>query len=466
VRPADSLPLRVRLTIWYVGVLAAMLLLFVAGTSFVLYFQLFHQLTRFAVQDVETVEGLLSFQPDGRLTLNEDYHNHAQSRYVLERLLEVITPEGGVIYKNERLGGNFLDKAPFTGEGVNGYSERSSRLQDGQRIVLVSRRHNLQGRSVIIRLGYEQAAIWSRIQEFLTASGTALPVLLGLAGFFGYQLSRRSLSPLQDMANRAERITAERLNERLPIANPNDELGHLATSFNTLLNRLEQSFDRLRRFTADASHELRTPLAAIRSVGEVGLQNSRTASGYQETIGSMLEEVTRLTNLVEALLTVSRADEGRIELSVSQFSPLDLTREVVGLVGVLAEERHQKVSVSGEESVRVRGDRLLLRQALINVLQNAVKYSPDGGKVSVVVGSAASGRATVTVSDSGPGIPLEHRSKVFDRFYRVDQARTRQTGGAGLGLAIADWAVQAQGGQIRVEDSDHGAKFVIELPVE
>jgi len=466
VQPFGSLPLRVRLTIWYVEVLAAMLILFIAGTSFVLYFQLFHQLTRFAVQDVETVEGLLSFQPDGRLTLNEDYHNHAQSRYVLERLLEVITPEGRVIYKNERLGSNLLDSAPFAGEGVNGYSERSSRLQNGQRVVLVSRRHNLEGRPIIIRLGYDQAAIWSRIQEFLTASVTALPVLLGLAAFFGYQLARRSLLPLQDMANRAEHITAERLDQRLPIANPNDELGQLAASFNTVLNRLEQSFHQLRRFTSDASHELRTPLAAIRSVGEVGLQNSRTASEYQDTIGSMLEEVTRLTKLVEALLTFSRADEGRVELAVSQFSPLDLTREVVGLVEVLADERHQEVLVSGEESVRVCGDRLLLRQALINVLQNAVKYSPDGGKIWVVVGTAVSGRATVTVSDSGPGIPLEHRSKIFDRFYRIDEARTRETGGAGLGLSIANWAVQAQGGEIRVEDSDHGATFLIELPIK
>ena len=126
MQPVGSLPLRIRLTIWHVAVLAVMLLLFIAGTSFVLYFQLLHQLTRFAVQDVETVEGLLSFRSDGQLKLDEDYHNHAESRYVLERLLEVITPGGQVIYKNERLGNHHLDGAPFAGEGVNGYSERSS----------------------------------------------------------------------------------------------------------------------------------------------------------------------------------------------------------------------------------------------------------------------------------------------------------------------------------------------------
>jgi heavy metal sensor kinase len=447
-----------------VGILAGMLVVSVAGTSFVLYLQLTSQLTKFAVQDVETVEGLLSFQPDGHLTLSEDYHNHPQSRYVLERLLEVLSPDGRVIYRNGRLGNMSLGGAPFPAEGVNGYSERSARLQNGMRVALVSRRHMLQGQPLIIRLAYDKATIWTRIEEFLTASATALPVLLSMAGFFGYQLARRSLAPLELMAKRAEQITAERLDQRLPVGNRNDELGHLAAVFNIMLDRLQQAFDQLRRFTADASHELRTPLAAIRSVGEVGLQNSRSIADYRDTIGSMLEEVSRLTNLVEALLTVSRADAGQMKIAAASFSPLEVTKEVVGLVEILVEERHQTVSVSGEDSIRVLGDRLLLRHALINLLQNAVKYSPEGGNISVVVASGLSNRATVTISDSGPGIPVEHRARIFDRFYRVDDARTRETGGVGLGLAIANWAVQAQGGRIRVEDSREGATFSIELP--
>jgi signal transduction histidine kinase len=182
-----------------------------------------------------------------------------------------------------------------------------------------------------------------------------------------------------------------------------------------------------------------------------------------DTIGSMLEEVTRLTKLVENLLTISRADAGQIQLNFTTFSPLELAREVIALVEILAEERAQKLRVSGDENLRVRGDRSLLRQAIINVLHNAVKYSPVDGTVFISVDPLPPDRVIIKISDSGPGLPLEHRAKIFDRFYRIDAGRARDTGGTGLGLAIANWAVTAQGGQIRAENSGEGAIFTLEL---
>lgn len=462
------LPVRTRLTVWYTLVLAAVLLLFIAGTSVVLYWQLDRQLSHFAVQDIETVEGLLFFAPDGRLQLREDYHNHPDSRRLLERLLEILSPDGSVMYRNERLGQEALGKAPFPGEGVDTFSERTFRLRDGSRISLVSRYYTLRGRPMIIRLGYRQDAIWSRIREFLTASLTLLPLLLAIAAVLGSQLARRVLYPLEEMALRAEQITAERLDQRLPVMNPADELGHLAGVINTVLDRLEQSFEQLRRFTSDASHELRTPLAAIRSVGEVALQNSHLPDDSKDTIGSMLEEVTRLTSLVDSLLTISRADAGEIKLNLTAFSLNELVKEVAGVIAILAEERQQQLIVSGdEEDVMVHGDALLLRQAVMNVLHNAVKYSPHGGSITVWTGvSRERGtRAVIRIADSGPGIAPEHRARVFDRFYRVDAGRTREAGGAGLGLSIADWAVRVQGGQIRIEESAEGAVFLIAIPV-
>ncbi|MGA8598205.1 MAG: heavy metal sensor histidine kinase [Bryobacteraceae bacterium] len=459
-----SLPVRARLTLWYMVVLGAVVLMYLAGTCFVLYWQLSHQLSRFAIQDVETVEGLLYFTPEGRLNLNQDYHNHPQSRQVLERLVEVRSPDGAVLYRNERLGGRSLGGALLPNEGVNGYSERSARLSDGMRVALVSRRHSIGGRPVIIRLAYDQQAIWSRIEELLTASFVALPLILALAGFAGYHLARRSLAPLEEIASRAEQITAENLHQRLPVENPEDEVGHLARVFNSVLGRLEESFERLQRFTSDASHELRTPLAAIRSVGEVGLQKSKSPMDYQDTIGSMLEEVNRLTRLVENLLAISRADSGQLQLGFAALSPLQVVKEVATVLDVLVEEKGLELALSGDERVAVRGDRLLFRQAVTNVLHNAVKYTPAGGRISVQV-LERSGFGVIRISDTGPGIPREHRTKVFDRFYRLDAARARDTGGAGLGLSIAKWAVEVQGGEIGVEDEGVGATFCIRLPV-
>jgi heavy metal sensor kinase len=446
-------------------VLAARLLLSAAGTAFVLYWQLQHQLSRFAIQDVETVEGLLYFTPDGRLNLNENYHNHPQSREVLERLVEVRSPDGAVLFRNARLRGRELGGRLLPNEGIGGYSQRFFRLADGTQVVMVSRRHVLSGRTIIIRLGYDEDSITSRISDSLMAALFALPFLLGLAGFAGYHLARKSLTPLEQIASRAEQITAQNLNERLPVVNPADEVGHLARVFNGVLARLEGSFERVQRFTSDASHELRTPLAAIRSVGEVGLQNSQSPADYQDTIGSLLEEVSRLTRLVDNLLAISRADAGQVQLGLASLRPLEIVREAAEMLEVLVEEKGLKLRVGGQQELTVRGDRVLLRQAVTNVLHNALKYTPQGGEISVEL-TQRDGIVVIQTADSGPGIPPEHREKVFDRFYRLDAARARETGGAGLGLSIAKWAVEIQGGAIRVEDSAEGAVISIQLPAE
>ena len=456
---------RSRLTLWYVCVLAGLLLLFAGGACLLLFRQLRTQLDRYNVQDVETVEGLLYFTPDGRLQMREDYHNHPESKLVLERLLEVRAPDGAVLYRNKRLGSRTLGGALFPGEGVGGYSIRAERLSDGTGVRMVSRRHSIDGHPTIIRLAYGEEHLWLHIEELIAASLIALPFTLALAGLAGYALARRTLAPLELMARRAEEITSERLHERLPVENPDDELGQLARAFNNTLARLEQSFEQLKRFTSDASHELRTPLASMRSVGEVGLQKDGSREEYRDIIGSMLEEVSRLTRLVESLLTISRADAGALEFHPSVFSLLELARESAALLEVLMEEKQQRLILEGDAGALVRGDRLFLRQSLMNIIHNAVKYSPVGGAIAVRVRNDGAGRLAVEITDSGPGIPSEHLTKVFDRFYRVDGSRSRNEGGAGLGLAIANWAVEAHGGKIGLESTPGaGSTFRISLP--
>ncbi|MGA3201412.1 MAG: heavy metal sensor histidine kinase [Bryobacteraceae bacterium] len=458
--------LRARLTLWFVSVLAGLLILAWGATFTLLFWQLRSQLDHFAIQEVETVEGLLYVNQKGELQMREDYHNHPESKDVIDRFVEVLSPEGSVLYRNERLGDRMLGGHPFVGEGVGGYSVRSERLAGGTRVRMVSRMHSLDGRLILIRLGHNEEPLWSGINEMLIASVIVLPVVLALAGFAGYGLVRRALGPIEQMARRAQEITPQRLHERLPNDNADDELGQLARVFNATLARLEQAFEQLRRFTSDASHELRTPLAAIRSVGEVGLQKGGSSAEYRDIIGSMLEEVNRLTSLVDNLLTISRADAGSLQLQMVQIPILQLAREAASLFEVMAEEKSLDFLLSGDEAIAVQGDRLFLRQALVNVLHNAVKYSPDGGTISVRVQRNAQ-EVTVEVEDSGPGVPAEDRAKIFDRFYRVDKARWRESGGAGLGLSITKWVVEAHGGTIGLDGaSARGCLFRIQLPRE
>jgi heavy metal sensor kinase len=457
--------LRTRLTLWYVSVLAALLILAWGGTCALLFRQLRSQLDHFAIQEIETVEGLFFFTPSGQLRLREDYHNHPESKDVIERFLEARSPQGAVLFRNDRLGNRALGGVAFEGEGVGGYSERSARLSDGTRVRLVSRVHSLDGHPLLIRLAHSEEPLFSRLKDLLLASLVVLPLVLIVAWVAGYGLARRALSPIEQMARRAREITPEKLHARLPNDDSDDELGQLARVFNETLARLEQAFEQLRRFTSDASHELRTPLAMIRSVGEVGLQKDGSREQYRDIIGSMLEEVNRLTSLINNLLTISRADSGHIQLHRTVVPVMGLAREAAGLFEILMEEKSLQLVLEGDEHAQIAGDCLFLRQALVNILHNAVKYSPIGETISVRVRNGGANPVTVEIQDHGPGIPLEDQAKVFDRFYRVDKARWRESGGAGLGLSIAKWAVEAHDGSIGLESApNQGCTFRISLP--
>ncbi len=214
-------------------------------------------------------------------------------------------------------------------------------------MILVSRRHTAAGHPILIRLAYSVEPIWLQLEQLMVAFLAALPVALACAGLAGFLLARRALEPLAKMTRRAEQITPDRLDERLPVENPDDELGQLGRVFNSTLDRLESAFEQMRRFTADASHELRTPLTAIRSVGEVRLQRDASREEYRETIGSMLEEANRLTRLVENLLTVSRADAGQIQFHHQPIQVMNLVRESAALLEVLVEEKLQHSGAPG-----------------------------------------------------------------------------------------------------------------------
>ena len=310
----------------------------------------------------------------------------------------------------------------------------------------------------------DEQRLQAQLREILVVMALGLPPIVALAGLGGYVLARRALAPIDRLASEAHRITADRLHERLSVPNPSDEIGRLAAVINETLARLESSFDQLRRFTADASHELRTPLSVIRGIGEIGLGQTRTPAEYKEAMGSMLEEVDRLTRLVDTLLRLSSGDAGTIRLSREWVDLGELTRDIVSSLGILAEERNQRVRLDVGEHVRVTADRLVLREAITNVIDNAIKYGPVGSAIDVRVRRDGED-GVVSVADQGGGIPAAHRERIFDRFYRIDEGRSRASGGTGLGLAIAKWAVEVNGGRISVDGTQPGAVFQIRLPV-
>jgi heavy metal sensor kinase len=441
---------RTRLTAWNVAVLAGILLIYVGGASALVFFQLRSELDRFAIDDLETVEGLLSFGSDGKLDLRSDYHDHPYGTEMQDRLLEVWSQDGNLLYRNELLDGRALGAKPDVSEGANGYSIRTIRVSDGTSARVVSKRHTIEDRLTLIRVGFSEEPLWQRFWLVAIGMIAGLPFALAFAGIGGYFLARRALGPIERMARRVHEINAERLDARLDVENPQDELGSLAKAFNETLTRLERSFEQLRRFTSDASHELRTPLTAIRSVGEVGLQQEGSREQYREVIGSMLEEAERLSHLIDSLLTISRAEAGQIRLERTTILVLPFVQGAVSVLDVLAEEKGQSLSIEGDDTLRVEADGTILRQVMINLLDNAIKFSHRGGRISVRVSKADAQTVAIEVRDGGPGIAPEHREKVFDRFYRVDEGRSREAGGTGLGLAIAKWGAQAHGGRLEL----------------
>lgn len=463
--PRPRRNLRTRLTVVYATLLTVALLVYAGCVSAFFLHSLREQLDLSLDRDVEAVEGTLTSSPNDQIQLESEEGEVREKGVRQGFLLEVWSSTGSLLYRSEPLDGQPLGPAPNADSQLRRESPESIRLPSGMRVRVLSRVHHLaDGHPVLVRLAVSEEPLWREFWEMSTALGIALPIVVIGVIITGYLLAARALKPVDAMAKRAAEITAEHLHERLQIDNPDDELGQLGTEFNTTLARLESSFDQLRRFTADASHELRTPLTAIRSVGEVAFRKPRDEKYYRNIIGSMLEEANRLTRLVDSLLTLSRADAGRVQLHLAETSLVDLARESANLLEVLAEEKAQTLEVEGNAAITVMADRTILRQALVNLIDNAVKYSPIKGEIHVHV-IEDDRDAYVEVRDSGPGIPPEHRNRIFERFYRIDKARTRAEGGTGLGLSIAQWAVAAHKGEIEVHcDPGPGSTFRIRLP--
>jgi heavy metal sensor kinase len=459
------------LTLWYIAIFAMILALYVLLVFFFQYQFVSRQIYHDEVQDVETVEGLLYFDKSGVLQLEQSYFSHPRSHLLIDRFMEVRDLSGVVLYRTQNLNGMSLGGPSLPDEGDESFNERVVRVADGSHVLLISHLHSMQGKTLLIRLGYSLAPFRERMTQFLEILLVALPVALLFAGFAGYQIARRALEPLEEMAQKAKRITARNLHDRLDTENPDDELGHMAVVFNDLLDRLEEAFRQLDRFTADAAHELRAPMAAIRAVGEVALRQQAGGTEDKEAIASILEETSRLDETVGGLLLLAKAESAQA-VGPNTFSIAEISNEVVTILEILAEERGIEIVINdrGSRECAVTGDRGLIRSALMNVVHNAIKFSPSNSAIILSITRADSltegDWIELSVEDEGPGIEGSEQEAVFARFYTSARRQTSAQNGTGLGLSIAKLVIQRSGGQIFFDNSAlKGARCVIRLPV-
>lgn len=291
-----------------------------------------------------------------------------------------------------------------------------------------------------------------------------LPLALLLAGVGAWLVATRALRPLQSVAAQARGITENSLNTRIEAEGAAAELDVVIASFNDLLSRLDRSFDAMRRFVADASHELRTPVSVIRGEADVALTRERSAAEYRESLAVVLDESRRLSVLVDDLLNLARADSGRVRLDLREFYLNELLAECCRGYRAQAAERGLTLECTAATDLQYRGDEVLLRRLMLNLLDNAIRYTPSGGRITVSLDAADDG-IRISVSDTGIGIPAEHTSHVFERFYRTDEGRSRAAGGFGLGLSIVSWIAEAHGGSVAcVSQPGRGSTFTVILP--
>ena len=281
----------------------------------------------------------------------------------------------------------------------------------------------------------------------------------------GWFLAGRALRPVDLITQSARKITAENLSQRLEVVNPDDEIGKLAVTFNATLERLENAFNREKQFSTDVSHELRTPLTILQGGTEVGLKWAKEPEEFREILQSNLEEIAKMTEIIEYLLEQSRAEEENFCMSGEEVELRELLLDLNQQLKCLAQDKDLTLHIDCECPAKVRGDALRLRQMFLNVLDNAIKYTPSGGAVRVQL-DADTTQAWVTIVDTGAGIPAEHLPFIFDRFYRVDKARNREHGGSGLGLALVKSIAKAHGGRVEVlSEVGKGSVFTIYLPL-
>jgi heavy metal sensor kinase len=465
------IPIRWRLSLWYTALTALVLALF----SFAIYQGLETQLADQLDEDLRSQAALAAASVtfgSGNAILEAAYRDQLSE----EALLWVIAPDGVVLLS---IRGSELEEAPpemdHLGRALDGKTTLETVAGNGEslRVITVPIRARDQFGSTnrvisALQLAYSRDRITDTVELLLTALLVVAPVGIAISALTGYWLAGRALRPVADITHLASQIDGDDLGSRLNLDLPDDELGRLASTFDSMLVRIDEAFQRQRQFTGDAAHELRTPLALMRSQIDLAMTQAESTSEYREALAALDGDVTRMTALVGMLLSLARADAGQLTPNREPVDLADLARDVTEQLEPIAAETGITLQAN-LEPVTATVDADMIIQVLVNLIDNAIKHTPIGGTVTVGV-ARANAAATITVSDTGAGIPAVHLPRIFDRFYRVETGRARSAGGSGgigLGLAICQAIAHAHQGTLTASSEEgKGSTFRLTIPTD
>jgi heavy metal sensor kinase len=461
--------IRFRLVAWYAGLLISVFLLLgglmYAGLQRHLERSLSETQFRRARQIAETLIANMGKTGEEYVT-NEI--NAWFSPELDDRFIRITRGDSSVLYVSKSPRDMSFDagRMPALRGPVRGKSWRIETATNGKKFLIAALpAQTAEGRRFGVEVGAPLEPIEALLHRLIALLALALAVVVVVATSGGYFLVRKALAPVDRIASSAEQITLHNLKERLPIARTGDELERLSLSLNHMIARLEDAFLQNRRFLADASHELRTPLTIMRGELESIVEETRFNAEVQATAVSVLEEVERLARIVEGLFAISRLDAGEAQKEWVRFDLAGLAAGTAEQMCLLAEDKGVSIACNAPKEIMVDGDRARMKQVIVNLLDNAIKYTPSGGAVRLSV-SASNDKAVLEVEDTGIGIPAEARAHIFERFFRVDKARSREMGGAGLGLSIVKSICAAHGGQVDFQSREGaGSRFKVELPL-
>jgi heavy metal sensor kinase len=478
--------LRFKLTLWYVLILGILLISF---SSF-LYFTLSKSLYRDVDSKLRSLAELIASESASPLS-KFGFGNIDQTLQTsmnlkpIGKFIQVLDESGNIGRKSDNLKNVqlpiSLTALKNASKGLITFETNRSFENAPLRIITfpVSEKNHI---NKIVQVASSLEDVEDALNTLLLILIIAVPLALLVASLGGQFLANKALKPVDHITQTARMITSQNLNQRINPPKVKDEISRLVETLNEMISRLDRSFRQVKQFSTDASHELKTPLTILKGEVEVALRKERVPHEYEQVLKSNLEEINRMSQIVEDLLLLSRADSGEIRLNKEDMNLNEILSEVVAHVNVLAQSKNLRIETSNHhEEIHIFGDPLRIRALFLNLIENGIKYTEQGGSIHILLtkdtlvqDGKQSGRAQgeqgefvkIIVSDTGIGIAKEDQERIFDRFFRVDKARSREQGGSGLGLSICKWIVEAHRGKIEVESElGKGSSFIIKLPI-